>query len=600
MGRPLPVGRNLAAELEDDADDDDDNGEEGVAPGDRPPLIPRATRNADTPSANRVLARLAKKCGPKLVEDTVLLLTAMGFRCNGRPNSLILGDWSLSRAGAELLKWKRRLRSAFGLERHVGSRQMIARTAEFSRHDSDPSRVPLSKSPETKKGKKEVFRATKGTPYYEDSHMQTPKTLKGRSARYTEFYDAADEAELGGGDSDDDQDYRDNAEDSAKDVIRRLSLDDAERDRGHYLEVRSHASLDKIAEFEGKRYRSDDSLQWLKRFIYEMKGTRMPQDSWCEPFSLCLGRAAKSCRPALDITQLGEKRTSQYAISSSGSMDMPGQRRYNMGRVAQTLPTTWSTSYSIVEMMTLWTCCTLCVWMILSELKKSSTRKYSERRRSDSATGWVVVEAETTAQSSHSGAPKQLDQTKAGRVNAEMTAEMTGVSTSETTGELDERTDAIAESPWRKSLATITLTLGSPTRKVVAGTLAKTRLEPKGTRLGNSRTQLATGIQSTRRQIAVAELVDQATARITMDAGVILENDPSTGHAGGGQGHSVHFCRKRCKFYQQVHDVGRCELFQRYERLANFVTQNVDKSKLPTDLQDLYTPSNLNSAARQH
>ncbi|KAE8882564.1 hypothetical protein PF003_g33403 [Phytophthora fragariae] len=25
-----------------------------------------------------------------------------------------------------------------------------------------------------------------------------------------------------------------------------------------------------------------------------MKGTRMPQNSWCEPFSLSLGRAAKS------------------------------------------------------------------------------------------------------------------------------------------------------------------------------------------------------------------------------------------------------------------------------------------------------------------
>ncbi|GMF39382.1 unnamed protein product [Phytophthora fragariaefolia] len=62
----------------------------------------------------------------------------------------------------------------------------------------------------------------------------------------------------------------------------------------------------------------------------------------------------------------------------------------------------------------------------------------------------------------------------------------------------------------------------------------------------------------------------------------------------GDQGHSVHFCRKRCKFGQQVDNVGRCELLQRYERLANFVTENVDKSKLPDDLQDLYTPSNLN------
>ncbi|GMF18421.1 unnamed protein product [Phytophthora fragariaefolia] len=180
--------------------------------------------------------------------------------------------------------------------------------------------------------------------------MQTPKTLKGRGARYAEFYDAADEAEHGGGDSDDGRDYRDSAEDSAKDAIRRLSLDDAERDRGHYREVRSHASLDKIAKFEGKRYRSDDSLQWLKRFIYEMKGTRMPQDSWCEPFSLCLGRAAKSwyrhlpkktqrrwnllrgrssittalcltSRLALGTTRLGERRTSRYATSSSVSMD---------------------------------------------------------------------------------------------------------------------------------------------------------------------------------------------------------------------------------------------------------------------------------------
>ncbi|GMF60179.1 unnamed protein product [Phytophthora fragariaefolia] len=256
MGRPLPVGRNLAAELEDDADDDDDDDEQGVAPGDRPPLIPRATRNADTPSANRVLARLGEEMrsesewmmifapvamtqakwpvlGPELTqpvnstdisqlfEDTVLLLKAMCFRCNGRPNSLILGDWSLSRAGSELLKWKRRLRLAFGLERHVGSRQMIARrTAEFPRLESDPSRVPLPKTPETNKGKKEVFRATKGAPYYEDSHMQTPKTLKGRNARYAEFYDAADEAELGGDDSDDGRGYRDSAEDSAKDVIR--------------------------------------------------------------------------------------------------------------------------------------------------------------------------------------------------------------------------------------------------------------------------------------------------------------------------------------------------------------------------------------------
>ncbi|GMF23359.1 unnamed protein product [Phytophthora fragariaefolia] len=98
MGRPLPVGRNLAAELEDDVDDDDDD-EQGVAPGDP------------------------------------------------------------DRHGTQT----RRVRTAY-------------------------------------------------------SHMQTPKTLKCRNARYAEYYDAADEAELGGDDCDDGRDYRDSAEDSAKDT----------------------------------------------------------------------------------------------------------------------------------------------------------------------------------------------------------------------------------------------------------------------------------------------------------------------------------------------------------------------------------------------
>ncbi|POM59027.1 Hypothetical protein PHPALM_36253 [Phytophthora palmivora] len=37
-----------------------------------------------------------------------------------------------------------------------------------------------------------------------------------------------------------------------------------------YLELRSHVSLDKIVQLDGRRYRSDVSVQWLKRFIYEM------------------------------------------------------------------------------------------------------------------------------------------------------------------------------------------------------------------------------------------------------------------------------------------------------------------------------------------
>ncbi|KAE9274476.1 hypothetical protein PF008_g29582 [Phytophthora fragariae] len=325
MGIPRPVERNLVAELNASADEDDEV--QGAAQGERPPLIPRATRNADTPSANKVLARLGEEMrtqsewmmmfapvamaqskwpvlGPELtqpvnstsinqlIEDTVLLLRAMGFRCNSRPNSLILGGWTLSRAGAEITRWKRRLRAEFRLERAPGARQLIQdRSAKMLELTADPSKVPLPKTPETKRAAKaEKFRSTVGTPYFEDSHMQAPKKDRPSSGRFDHLYDASDNAEL----DDDDFYNRGDQEETVKDQIRRLSYDDDERDDTKYLEIRTHFSLDKIAEFDGKRYRSDASLHWLKRFIYEMKGTRMPQNSWCEPFLLSLGRAAKS------------------------------------------------------------------------------------------------------------------------------------------------------------------------------------------------------------------------------------------------------------------------------------------------------------------
>ncbi|GMF62253.1 unnamed protein product [Phytophthora fragariaefolia] len=68
----------------------------------------------------------------------------------------------------------------------------------------------------------------------------------------------------------------------------------------------------------------------------------------------------------------------------------------------------------------------------------------------------------------------------------------------------------------------------------------------------------------------------------------------------GSSWHSAHFCNRRCKFCQQVHDAGRCEMFQRLETLTKFVCTSVDKSAVPADLHDIYEPRDLNSAARQH
>ncbi|POM70063.1 Hypothetical protein PHPALM_13568, partial [Phytophthora palmivora] len=40
-------------------------------------------------------------------------------------------------------------------------------------------------------------------------------------------------------------------------------------------------------------------------------------------------------------------------------------------------------------------------------------------------------------------------------------------------------------------------------------------------------------------------------------------------------GHSAHFYRRRCKFCKQVHEVGQCELFRRYAKLASFSAEPV-------------------------
>uniref|UniRef100_M4C4G3 Uncharacterized protein n=1 Tax=Hyaloperonospora arabidopsidis (strain Emoy2) TaxID=559515 RepID=M4C4G3_HYAAE len=56
------------------------------------------------------------------------------------------------------------------------------------------------------------------------------------------------------------------------------SWSDNRKRPGQVMEIRTHAPLDKIAKFEGKRHRSEGALQRIKRFTCEMKGTCQPHD----------------------------------------------------------------------------------------------------------------------------------------------------------------------------------------------------------------------------------------------------------------------------------------------------------------------------------
>ncbi|OWZ03655.1 hypothetical protein PHMEG_00024574 [Phytophthora megakarya] len=54
------------------------------------------------------------------------------------------------------------------------------------------------------------------------------------------------------------------------------------------IELATHRPLGQIRAFSGLRNKSENSMQWLRGFVYEMKGTRASPDGWCMPFQLSL------------------------------------------------------------------------------------------------------------------------------------------------------------------------------------------------------------------------------------------------------------------------------------------------------------------------
>ncbi|GMF53764.1 unnamed protein product [Phytophthora fragariaefolia] len=183
--------------------------------------------------------------------------------------------------------------------------------------DADPSQIPLPQTPKKNEQGKEsddkgVFGVrTEGTPYFQDSHMVTPRstnradrlardteasntqrgnarTSSGRSRRrFVPRDDSSDD------DSDDDDYYRrENAEyDDPSDELARQVREVSEMERlssTPRLELATHRPLAQIKAFSGLRNKSENSMQWLRTFVYEMKGTHTPPNEWCMAFELSL------------------------------------------------------------------------------------------------------------------------------------------------------------------------------------------------------------------------------------------------------------------------------------------------------------------------
>ncbi|GMF47804.1 unnamed protein product [Phytophthora fragariaefolia] len=358
-GAPRPITRNLAGEFDEVAKPEparDDSGSDNEVSGKKPAdesvirKLPgnRTPMNSSTPAADRVIGRIldqmmessdwigqftpkAVRQAPwveqsgeltwpvntmsavKVAEDTVSLLSAMGLEPQTNPSEGAPRDWPPAIAGKELKRWKRKLRLSFGTS-DIG---LQTPPTVRPKGDADPSQIPLPQTPKKNEHGMEsdddrMFGVkTEGTPYFQDSHMVTPRSSNrahrlardieasnakrgnarassGRSRRrFVPRDDSSDD------DSGDDDYYRkEDAEyDDPSDELARQVREVSEMERLNStprLELATHRPLAQIKSFSGLRDKSEQSMQWLRTFVYEMKATRTLPNEWCMAFGLSL------------------------------------------------------------------------------------------------------------------------------------------------------------------------------------------------------------------------------------------------------------------------------------------------------------------------
>ncbi|KAG3232692.1 hypothetical protein PI124_g22227 [Phytophthora idaei] len=385
-GVARPLSRNLADELPavagPDAADDDWGEEEkedepsSKAVRDSDGLVVRPPVNGDTPAANKVLARCFEKTqssdwirqfNPRqtrqatwadlrdeltypvnslsttqAAEDTVSLLRVMGMDVRNHPSNLTIKEWSHSEAGADLHKWKKKVRTAFGVIDISKGRQPVSRVAVQA---ANPAMVPLPEtSAKVGEGSRDfidnVFSKGEESPYFQDSHMVTPRSTNRarrlandcdgshagcsapRSSRGTRGRRSSNRHDCDS--SDNDYDFWDQVdEDPREELVPQMDALCATTtsDSGPRLELASHIPLDRIKLFSGRRNKSDNSMQWLKTFAFEMKGTR--PDEWCAAFELsCNGVTHKWLHVATwlhgGFSNVGVRHTNGYTLQTTG------------------------------------------------------------------------------------------------------------------------------------------------------------------------------------------------------------------------------------------------------------------------------------------
>ncbi|KAE9325257.1 hypothetical protein PR003_g16527 [Phytophthora rubi] len=224
-------------------------------------------------------------------------------------------------AGRDLHTWKRKLRLSFGAsDLSLGRPPRTPGVQE----EEDSSRIPFPQTPK-KSAEGSADRSTNdgvlsaktvGSPCFQDSHVAIPRSTSrvahlpreskvsrgfrwARSSTATrrttrQFVPRDDSSD------DDSEDYTDRGDetDSPSVELTRQVLDVSEMERRNStprLELATHQPLAQIRHFTGARNKSENSIQWLRAFVYEMKGTHTSSNEWCMAFELSLRDGALHC-----------------------------------------------------------------------------------------------------------------------------------------------------------------------------------------------------------------------------------------------------------------------------------------------------------------
>ncbi|GMF57141.1 unnamed protein product [Phytophthora fragariaefolia] len=193
----------------------------------------------------------------KVAENTVSLLRAMGLEPQTNLSEAAIRNWPPAIAGKELKRWKRKLRLSFGTS-DIG----LKTRPTVRPKGTEPSQIRLPQTPKKSEHGKEsdddgVFGVkTEGTPSEDDYYRKED----------AEYDDPSDELAR-----------------QVREVSGMERLNATTR-----LELATNRPLAQITAFSGLRNKSEISMQWLRTFVYEMKGTRTPPNEWCMASELSL------------------------------------------------------------------------------------------------------------------------------------------------------------------------------------------------------------------------------------------------------------------------------------------------------------------------